>query len=191
MTRDEFESLLEEAFLAGYEDAMNEVFEESDNIEIEDYDVYDESSKNVRRQMDKLNSSSDKDSYAIYKNGKADKEGNYDPKAINKGLNWTRYTKDYNADKDKNGEYKASQGGGIGSDSYEVDRRTGTEKSSRPRGRIKVRNEYKNGTSRIERIKELVEKNKRAVANRKVREIAEKNLERSKPKVFAGKGNRY
>ena len=31
MTREEFESILEEAFLEGYNDAMEEIFEESSN----------------------------------------------------------------------------------------------------------------------------------------------------------------
>ena len=62
MTRDEFEALLEEAFLAGYNDAIDEIFEEDNTFDLEDeYDYYNESSKNVRNQMDKLAHKDDKD----------------------------------------------------------------------------------------------------------------------------------
>ena len=36
MTRDEFEALLEEAFMAGYEDAIDEIFEEDNTFDLED-----------------------------------------------------------------------------------------------------------------------------------------------------------
>ena len=36
MTREEFESLLEEAFMAGYEDAIDEIFEEDNTFDLED-----------------------------------------------------------------------------------------------------------------------------------------------------------
>ena len=36
MTRDEFEYLLEEAFMAGYEDAIDEIFEEDNTFDLED-----------------------------------------------------------------------------------------------------------------------------------------------------------
>ena len=41
MTHDEFEALLEEAFLAGYNDAIDEIFEEDNTFDLEDeYDYY-------------------------------------------------------------------------------------------------------------------------------------------------------
>ena len=36
MTREEFESILEEAFLCGYEDAIDEIFEEDNTFDLED-----------------------------------------------------------------------------------------------------------------------------------------------------------
>ena len=46
MTREEFEALLEEAFIEGYNDAIDEIFEEDNTFDLEDeYDYYNESSK--------------------------------------------------------------------------------------------------------------------------------------------------
>ena len=43
MTREEFESILEEAFLAGYNDAIDEIFEEDNTFDLEDeMDSYNE-----------------------------------------------------------------------------------------------------------------------------------------------------
>ena len=46
MTREEFESILEEAFMAGYNDAIDEVFKEDNTFDLEDeMDSYDEAWK--------------------------------------------------------------------------------------------------------------------------------------------------
>ena len=52
MTREEFESILEEAFMAGYNDAIDEIFEEDNTFDLEDeYNVFCEK---VTDEMDKL-----------------------------------------------------------------------------------------------------------------------------------------
>ena len=49
MTREEFESILEEAFLAGYNDAIDEIFEEDSSFDLEDeMDSYLESNKETK-----------------------------------------------------------------------------------------------------------------------------------------------
>ena len=63
MTRDEFESILEEVFEEGYNQAIFDIQEDildEEAFDLEgEYDYYSESSKNVRKQMDKLNSKTD------------------------------------------------------------------------------------------------------------------------------------
>ena len=175
MTREEFESILEEAFMAGYEDAMNEVFDEESTFDLEsEMNAYTESSKNVRKQMDKLRELDKRGYNAFYRNGTAP-SSSYDsktphPNAINKGLDWVG-----NTSQSGNNEYTVKNNG----------RRYTT------RGRIKTDDNsdevFKNGSLRYH-----LKKNAELVAGRKAREIAEKNLNRSnKPGIFKNKGNKY
>ena len=49
MTREEFEALLEEAFIEGYNDAIDEIFEEDNTFDLEDeMDSYLESNKETK-----------------------------------------------------------------------------------------------------------------------------------------------
>ena len=184
MTREEFESILEEAFIEGYNDAMEEIFEEESSFDLEEeMDSYNESSKNVRNQMKKYREIN-KDGSVYYRNGietdmHGNKYANTHPKAINRGLNWASKT-----DLLTNKDYRIPKNSG---DSEYI----GDGKSSTPIGRIKSYSRddevFKNY-----RLRDHVKKNAKLVATRKAREIAKNNLERAnKPGIFKNKGNKY
>ena len=55
MTKKEFESLLEEAFIKGYNDAIDEIFEEDASFDLEDeMDNYNEESGHYRNYLNKM-----------------------------------------------------------------------------------------------------------------------------------------
>ena len=115
MTREEFEALLEEAFMAGYEDAYDEI------------DVANES-KNVKQKIDKY-----KDTSLTGKKRGIDGFTMYDPKKIKtQNKKWLNDADTHHTNQTMDGS----------NDFYFVHRNKGANgKSSTPRGRIKVGND--------------------------------------------------
>ena len=187
-----------EAYDAGRNDTLeyfeeNYEFDSDDSFDLEDeYDYYTESSKNVRRQMDKLK---DKDEYndnvTVYRNGDADHK-----KVVNRGLDWAKYAKKSKDDGDSsytNGVATIHDYYGNKSTAYTVGNK-GLKHSSEARGRIKVADEPEEGKAwrRRNKLKQAIERNKHLVETRKDRELAKANVERAnKPGLFKNKGNRY
>ena len=131
-TEEELHSLLEEAFEAGYNSALEEVFEESEEVDTEYPELFSESSKNVRRQMDKL---------------KQDEERSF---VSNKPL-WKNYYS-----KNPKRDWTKFTDGPKGS--YTV-YASGDHDNATVRGRIK-RGENKSDDPRSRRLKEKVAANK-------------------------------
>ena len=136
MTRDEFEALLEEAFMAGYEDAESDLINESNN---------------VKKEIDKH-----RDTSSAGKERGIDGFSKYDPKKIKtKDAEWLNNADAHHTNMTMDGS----------NDFYFVRRNKGLNgKSSTPRGRIKVggddllkerENEKPKGSALKDHIKEL------------------------------------
>ena len=184
MTREEFESILEEAYIEGYNSALEDIQEDildEESYDLEgEYEYYTESGRksNVRRKMMELGEKHDGD--VLYRNGTSS-SSNFDnstphPKAINKGLDWSRKTDTGNYE-----GYRVKQ-----------DRNHHNGKSSPVIGRIKVGEHDRDEVFNNSNLQYHLKKNAEMVAGRKAREIAAKNLERAnKPGLFKNKGNKY
>ena len=170
MTRDEFEYLLEEAFMAGYEDAIDEIFEEDNTFDLEDeYDYYNESSKNVRKRMDELPHEDDKQWGSTYSR-------TYYPS--NPKKDWTKFSAaaDDWSDDPHHDEYNKNPR------NYVVAKHIGSPNSNTPaRGRIKSDTWYKDDDPRSMKLRQKAAAN----AERRKKELAEKL------KPFKNKGNVY
>ena len=130
MTREEFESILEEAYIEGYNTAISDIQEDILDEEAYDlegeYDYYTES-KNVRKRMDELNI--DKYNGLRYPNGELYR--NYKPRNPNR--NWVKFS-------DKGYDKKGNLRGNISDKYYTIlntDSRNGDKFTSVVRGRIK------------------------------------------------------
>ena len=89
MTREEFESILEEAYIDGYNSAIEDIQEDILNEEAydleRDYEYYNES-KNVRKRMDEL----DTDKCNSLTNDSGELYRNYKPR--NPKRNWVKFS---------------------------------------------------------------------------------------------------
>jgi hypothetical protein len=179
MTREEFESILEEAYIEGYNTAIEDIQEDildEEAFDLEnEYEYYTES-KNVGNKMKELRDE-DEDGNTIYRNGTTTvsyRSNTPHPKAINKGLNWSSKT--------DNGTFEG----------YKVKEKHPRGKVSRAIGRIKVGEHDTDEVFKNPTLQHHIAKNAEMVAGRKLREIAAKNLERAnKPGLFKNKGNKY
>ena len=166
MTRDEFEALLEEAFIEGYNNAIDEVFDEDSDFDLEEeMDNYNES-KNVKNKMDKYRQI-DQYGNAYYRNGsKLDRLSSYNThRAINPGRDWKQYT---DQDNDK--------------PMYRVNKHTTSDRAAR--GRIKV----KDNPDELEKIKRIA-KIKLNQRKAKIYEDNKRKYKSYKSPVFKNKGN--
>jgi len=171
MTREEFESILEEAYMEGYNTAISDIQEDILDEEAYDlegeYDYYTES-KNVRNQMDKLNI--DKGEALGTTNGELWRD--YRPR--NPKRNWVKFS-----DSSRNREDRLR--GNI-ADAYYTVKNTDPRAryTSVVRGRIKS-GEFDSDDPRSNKLKEKAAAN----AERRKAELRE----RLRP--FKNKGNKY
>ena len=172
MTREEFESILEEAYIEGYNSAIEDIQEDILNEEAYDlegeYDYYTES-KNVRKQMDKLQHKDDKQWGSTYSR-------TYYPS--NPKQDWTKFSAaadDWSDDTHHNELDKNPR-------NYVVSKHIGAPNSNTPaRGRIKSDTWYKDDDPRSMKLRQKVAAN----AERRRKELKEKL------KPFKNKGNKY
>ena len=114
-TEEEVMALIEEAFESGYDSALEEVLDESseDEYNTEYPELFSESSKNVRRQMDKLGREDEDYSRSLV--GKGDLWREYVAK--NPKRNWIKYADTYKKRADGNYEYT---NGNINNKTYKI-----------------------------------------------------------------------